>query len=200
MSPHPHDRPDEPADLPFRLVRSAAFATVCVLLAALGHRLAGGDGPTTWGLTVAGLAVFGSAAALAGRERSPALIAGLLLAAQAGLHELFNHGATVKAVLGIGLTASGGHHGQGLGITIGMLLAHLTASLVTAWWLARGENALWALLRRVGAAARGLVRLLDATAPLVLAPVVPVRAEQAPRPRRGQLRHTLVRRGPPLPA
>ena len=31
---------------------------------------------------------------------------------------------------------------RGLGEGVGMLLTHLTATLITGWWLARGETAL----------------------------------------------------------
>jgi hypothetical protein len=197
------------ADLPFRLVRSAAFAAVCVLLAALAHRLAGGDGPTAWALTVAAAGVFAGSAMLAGRERSPVLITSVLLVAQGGLHELFNHGATVKAILTSRLWASvpaapvGDHQTHGLGISLGMLLAHLTAALVTAWWVARGEAALWSILRRVGIAAvrvlLGLFTPVDATRLVALGRVAHGwRHLGLPRINE-PLRYIMVRRGPPLP-
>ncbi|GAA0409145.1 hypothetical protein Acor_61770 [Acrocarpospora corrugata] len=196
------------ADLSFRLVRSAAFAAVCVLLAALAHRLAGGDGPTAWALAVAAGGVFAGSVVLAGRERSPLLISGLLLVAQGGLHELFNHGAMVKVILASRLRASvpaeaaGGHQAHGLGISLGMLVAHVTASLVTAWWVARGEAVLWSVLRRVGVAAvRGLLRLFAPVAEAGRVALSPVAHgwRHLGLPRRNEpLRHTVVRRGPPL--
>ncbi|GES22841.1 hypothetical protein Aple_057400 [Acrocarpospora pleiomorpha] len=197
------------ADLPFRLVRSAAFAAVCVLLAAMAHQLAGGDEPTAWTLIVAAAGVFAGAATLAGCERSPVLITSMLLVAQGGLHELFNHGATVKAILASRLWASvpaaaGDHQAHGLGISLGMLIAHITAALVTAWWVARGETALWSVLRRIGiAAVQVLLRLFapaDTTAQVALRRVAHGwRHLGLPRINE-PLRYIVVRRGPPLPS
>ncbi|MEO3856056.1 MFS transporter [Acrocarpospora sp. B8E8] len=189
-------------------MRSAAFAAVCVLLAAVAHRLAGGDGPTAPALAVAAAGVFAGSAMLAGRERSPVLITSVLLVAQGGLHELFNHGATVKAILTSRLASVpaapvADHQTHGLGISLGMLIAHLTAALVTAWWVGRGEAALWSVLRRMGiAAVRVLLRLfapVDATG-LVALRRVAHGWHHLGLPRTNEpLRYIVVRRGPPLP-
>lgn len=176
------------------MARSIAFTVACVLLAAAAHVLAGGDGPDLTSLGLAGGTVFLAALGLAGRERSHVMIATILVALQAGLHELFNHGAVTRAVVFEHET-----HGQGLGLTLGMLIAHLTASLLTAWWLARGEAAIWAILRRVGvAAARNLDRLLAKGWTPAPTPPLP-RFDRFVRPPLGRvLRHAVVRRGPPL--
>ena len=104
---------------------------------------------------------------------------------QLGLHELFGADSTGYVI---------SHpHGRGLGDAAGMLLAHLTATLITGWWLARGESALWALLRRLG----HRLALLRPGAPRRPAG----RAMVLVRPsRRPLLRHCVARRGPPLPA
>ncbi|MDA0632102.1 MFS transporter [Nonomuraea sp. MCN248] len=176
------------AHLPLRLIRTTAFAAVCVLLAALAHWLSGGARPEPWALTAGVLAVFASAAALSGRERSPAQVACLLVAAQLGLHELFGGDGTGYVAAHL--------HGQGLGEALGMLTAHLTATLLTGWWLARGESALWALLRRL---ARRLLFPRPAPAPAAARPLAPVVRARAVPPDPA-LRHSLARRGPPLPA
>lgn len=218
QSPLPHDPPHSAhAEPPIRLARSAAFSAMCMILAVLAHKVGGGAGPSAWGMTLGGCAVLGVSFALAGRERSPAPIAGLLVAAQAALHELFNHGATIRGILAgmpgqPGQPAEGGtygltdhvSHGQGLGVSLGMLVAHLTATLITAWWLALGEAALWSLLRRAGAAAvRHLRSLLRHPVRRDLAPRAARRRVVWPDPHplsRRTLRHALSRRGPPLPA
>ncbi len=217
QSPLPHDPPHPGrahADSALRLARSVAFSAVCMILAVLAHQVAGGAGPSAWDMTLGGSGVLGVSFALAGRERSAAPIAGLLLAAQAALHELFTHGATMRAVLAgpPGQPATGGMHGLtdhvlhggGLSAGLGMLIAHLTATLITAWWLALGEAALWSLLRRAGAAAvRHLRSLLGHPVRRDLARrAAPGRVVwQVPHPpSRQALRHTLSRRGPPLPA
>jgi hypothetical protein len=81
-----------------------------------------------------------------------------------------------------------------------MLVAHLTATLITGWWLARGEAALWALLHsarhRLGAMFRLLrpPRVAVALPRAVPSPVTPVPVRDV------LLRHSVSRRGPPLPA
>ncbi|GAA2393126.1 hypothetical protein GCM10010404_58020 [Nonomuraea africana] len=178
------------ANLPLRLTRAAVFSAVCVLLAALGHVVAGGDGPPLWALGLGGGAVMALALALSGRERSAATINLTLLGLQAGLHELFGLGSGGGAVL----TLTHGH-GSGLGESLGMLLAHLTATLITGWWLARGEAALWSLLRRLG---HRLIGLLPPP-PTISVRQAPVRAVRRVTGCGAVLRHIVSRRGPPLP-
>lgn len=190
------------ATLPFRLARSAAFSAVCVLLAVGAHRFAGGSGPTPAALLTGLLTVTAGATVAAGRERSPQAIAGLLTGAQAFLHWLLDASSPPAA-------ADPTWHG-GLSAQAGMLTAHLTAALMTGWWLSRGEEALWSVLRAIGARA---VRCLRALAVLVRALLAlwgavltgagrPHRraafdAERLPRVA-GVLRHAVVRRGPPV--
>ncbi|MFE3449037.1 MFS transporter [Nonomuraea sp. NPDC059194] len=181
------------ADLPLRLTRAAAFSAVCVLLATLGHRAAGGTGPETWAFALGGAAVMAVSLALSGRERSAPTINLTLVALQTGLHELFGLDGS-----GPVLTLAHGHaQNAGLGESLGMLLAHLTATLITGWWLARGEAALWSLLRRLGHHLLRLLPPLPAVAPLRQAPA---RAARRLTGRGALLRHIVSRRGPPLPA
>ncbi|MFI7641194.1 MFS transporter [Nonomuraea sp. NPDC049400] len=186
------------AQLPLRLARTAAFSAVCVTLAAFAHMLGGGSAPAPWaaGLGLAGASALGLA--LCGRERSTATINVVLVCAQLGLHELFaRDGETYFALRGLFPANAVVHsHTQGgLAVNTGMLLTHVTATLITGLWLARGEAALWSLLRLIG---RRLVLLpavavpvVRAAAPIVLTRVVPLQPE---------FRHCVARRGPPLPA
>ncbi len=180
------------ARLPLRVLRTVAFSAVCVTLAALGHLAAGGSGPERWAVVAGGAAVMAVTAALAGRERSTTVISVGLSAMQLFLHELF----AFDDPAGISLTVH--THGQGLGENLGMLVAHLTATLITGWWLARGEAALWALLHAAGQRLGALLRLLPR--PAVPTPPRPVFPAVAAAPGRKLLRHTVSRRGPPLPA
>ncbi|MEU0566812.1 MFS transporter [Nonomuraea sp. NPDC005983] len=179
------------ARLPLRLTRTAAFAAVCVTLAALAHLLGGGAAPGPWaaGLGLGAASLLGLA--LCGRERSTATVNTVLAVAQLGLHELFaTDGATY-----VGAYVTAHAHGQGLGVQGGMLLAHLTATLITGLWLSRGEAALWALLRRLGVRLTplrpALVPAVPPVTPVVLVRDVPVDP---------LFRHSVARRGPPLPA
>lgn len=80
----------------------------------------------------------------------------------------------------------------------GMLLAHLLAAAVCAFWLARGEAAFFRLARTVGTLAFAPLRLLLA---VVRVPEPPHALRPRPRtPRRLHgvvLAHALSRRGPP---
>ncbi|WP_169946361.1 MFS transporter [Microbispora sp. H11081] len=190
------------ASLSLRLARAASFSAVCVLLAVGAHRFAGGGGPAPGALLTGVLVVTAGAAVAAGRQRSPQAIAGLLIGAQAFLHWLLE--ATASATEARHPTWHGGLSAQ-----TGMLTAHLTAALLTGWWLARGEEALWTVLRTAGAGVAGCLR---AVAALLAALTAPRGADLAAarRPRRrfrpgaggegrtaGALRHVVVRRGPP---
>lgn len=181
------------ARLPLRLTRTAAFSAVCVTLAALGHLAAGGSGPEPWAVAAGGATVMAVVAALAGRERSATTIGVTLSGLQLFLHELF----AFDDPSGISLAIHA--HGGRLGENLGMIIAHLTATLITGWWLSRGEAALWALLRATGQRLGAALRLL----PLPSIPTPPRTAPPAvaPAPAVGRLlRHTVSRRGPPLPA
>lgn len=181
------------ARLPLRLTRAAAFSAVCVTLATLGHLGADGSGPAPWAVAAGGAAVMAVTAALAGRERSTVTIGVGLAAMQLFLHELF----AFDDPSGISLTVH--THGQGLGESLGMLIAHLTATLITGWWLARGEAALWALLQAAGERLGALFCLLLPAA-LPLAPPATAFPPVMVIPAARLLRHTVSRRGPPLPA
>ncbi|MEV4801619.1 MFS transporter [Nonomuraea sp. NPDC049421] len=176
------------AQLPLRFARTAAFAAVCVALAAFAHVLGGGSVPAPWAaaLGLAGVSLLGLA--LCGRERSAGTINLTLVGAQIGLHELFaGEGASYVSVHG--------HAQGGLAVNAGMLLTHLTATVITGLWLARGEAALWSVLHRLG-------RRLT----LLVPPAPPVRPQCAPPvvtrviPLCPAFRHSVARRGPPLPA
>ncbi|GAA1265204.1 hypothetical protein Psi02_06540 [Planotetraspora silvatica] len=187
------------ARLPLRLARSAFFAIVCVMLAVVAHRLGGGSTPSLKTALAAGAVVLAIAAGMAGRERSAPTISVMLVLAQASLHELFER--TTPAVVP---TLPAVHAHGGLGVDLGMIIAHLTATLITGWWLARGEIALWSLLRRAGARATGSLRALLAVLYRDPAPILP-RSFRFPatvsrvRPHRVLL-HAVTRRGPPRPA
>ncbi|WP_053927672.1 hypothetical protein [Streptomyces chattanoogensis] len=87
----------------------------------------------------------------------------------------------------------------------GMIAAHLAAALVCAWWLHRGERTAFALLRTLRTAAdRTVHRLLALFAAGPTAPLghcaphrIRQRAATIP-PQLPLVRHTLIRRGPPL--
>ena len=179
-----------------RVTRSVAFAAVCVTLAACAHVAGGGAAPGTAVLALAFAAVLAPATALAGRERTLRAIASGLLAAQAGLHLLFEAASTTGAAHTVHVV-----HGCAVASGSGavMTLAHLWATLVTAWWLARGEALLWTLVRMAARTASHAVRVPHAPCPLSPRPVAaaPPRTS-APRPR-NPARTPVRRRGPPRP-
>ncbi|MDF5752807.1 MFS transporter [Spongiactinospora sp. TRM90649] len=172
----------------FRLVRAAVFAVVCVGLSAAAHRVSGG---TLSVAVVAGglLLAFGAGAAASGRERSLAVILPLLAGTQVALHVLFSlsHAPVVQEV-------TGHTHASTLAPGMGMLIAHAWAAGMSAMWLAKGEAALWGVLRRLA------VRLRPMLVPYLQPVDEPDVVVAAPEP--GRLRSVLLasaapRRGPP---
>ena len=133
------------------------------------------------------------------------------VAGTAGIHDgmpgMYDGPAALPALPGMhdmadgmqGMAAMAGHGG------LGMIAAHVLAGLFCAAWLARGEAAVFRLVRVLGAsalpAARPLARALALvrTRP-VLVPLPPAHCAPCDRPRRlrGAVHaHTAVRRGPP---
>ncbi|PZG15756.1 hypothetical protein [Nonomuraea aridisoli] len=144
-----------------RLSRAVVFATACGAVSAAGHALAGGGRVPLGACLAAVLAVLALAYAINGRERGPAAVLAATVVTQTALHQLFDRLAPGD------VTASGhGHPAPG------MALVHLTLAALTAWWLHRGESALWLMIRLYGAP-RPAIRLFTAL-PAVAARPVPV--------------------------
>lgn len=174
----------------YRAARAVVFATVCVALAVTGHMMASHATVSPVAATV-GLAVMTVVGmALAGTERSLSTIFGGLLGGQFVLHSLF----------------SAAEHGQHLahGHTMApstagwtMTFAHVTAAAVSAWWLRRGERAVWRLARRVATALVRPAHALLSAPPVCSAPRFPAAPSRRAAPRGILLRHVVIRRGPP---
>ncbi|WP_214414132.1 MFS transporter [Sphaerisporangium fuscum] len=188
------------ASLPMRLARSAVFTVVCVALGMGAHRFAGGAAPGVRTVLVALAAVWTVSAVLAGRERSPRAVMGLLVAGQVFLHQLL--GASAEVAAPHAHLAGSVPPTHGVGVSAGMVLAHLTAALLTGWWLARGESAFWAVLHGAGAYVTRRVAALLALLRRYAAP-----PPDLPRPRERRdrrpvrhlfLQHAVDRRGPPV--
>ncbi|MFE5185942.1 hypothetical protein [Streptomyces sp. NPDC056628] len=72
-----------------RAIRAAVFASVCVLLAALGHTLMSGAAVPWWTLVAGAPATCLAGWCLAGRERGLPLVVSVVVVAQGGLHAVF---------------------------------------------------------------------------------------------------------------
>lgn len=173
-----------------RLSRAVVFATVCGFVSAAGHLLAGGGAVPLWGCALGVLAALAAAVTINGRERGPAAILAATTLTQLLLHQLFER-------LGPATGAAAGHGHP----APAMALVHLTVAALTAWWLHRGESALWLMLRL----SAGPPPVLG---PLLLAPVevpIPPRRPDGRRPARADVPppmgrtacRTVTRRGPP---
>ncbi|WP_336209486.1 MFS transporter [Nonomuraea sp. LPB2021202275-12-8] len=180
------------ASMPFRLLRTAVFAVVCLGLGMGAHFFGGG--------TVSGgamVAAFGLAACaafpLAGRERTVRAILPLLGGLQLAVHLLWSmsHAASPAQAIAHAVHPSGG-----LVPDLGMLVAHSWATALTALWLARGEAVLWGLLRRLPV--RLLARLPAVLPPVPETPFFAVAGGEPPVLRSAVLRHVVSRRGPPM--
>src|SRR5690242_11125939 len=73
-----------------RTMRSAMFAAVCVLLAALGHVLMSGSTVPWWTTAAAFVTTSGVGWCLAGRERGLPLVVSVVVLAQGALHSAFS--------------------------------------------------------------------------------------------------------------
>lgn len=179
-----------PAAPVFRLARAVVFAAVCVALGAVGHMLASHASVPLMAVVAgfAGIAVV--AVVLAGHERSLTTILIGLLGGQFALHALFaaaQHGQSPHGPLSSG-TAHGGY---------AMTLAHVVAAVVSAWWLRRGERAIWGLARKIVATAGRRLRVLLVPPPMGPLVRLPVPASATPGRRVQVLRYVVSRRGPP---
>ena len=190
----------------FRLCRAAVVAGATVFLAAGGHVAAGGALPDP--LIVAGILalVLVPATALAGRKISAPLMLGMLGSGQLALHWAFD-ALSVSAPTAAALAPTASHvHVLGALSTpvaaghthpdsLPMLLAHLAATVLTAFVLARGESVLWALLAWLSP----LIRLLKALTPHP-ARALPTFTEEPLAPAWRTLRLPARRGPPPSPA
>ncbi|MFE0251618.1 hypothetical protein [Streptomyces sp. NPDC059010] len=109
-----------------RTIRAAVFASVCVLLAALGHVLMSGDTVPWWTLAAGALATGGAGWCLAGRERGLPLVVSVVVVAQGGLHTFFEFAQSVAAgAAGTGAASTGS---AGARHDMGSMAAHMTST------------------------------------------------------------------------
>ncbi|MBS2536002.1 hypothetical protein KGQ20_24880 [Catenulispora sp. NF23] len=216
----------EPPTPTLRAGRAVVFAALCVLVGAVGHDAFSVGGIPVWALLVGGGATFVVVQPFTRRERGLPVILALMAAVQVGLHELFAAAQRGSGSMSMpmampargrfwcghseppGVTQAV-HNAAGAtpsqhSMTVGMWAAHIVAALVAAWWLRRGEAAVWSLARTLGLAlVAPLVLLVAALVPwtpprlAVGAPVTTAPARLGP----GRLlRFELARRGPPMTA
>ncbi|WP_117199247.1 hypothetical protein [Nocardiopsis sp. TNDT3] len=179
---------------PLRAARAGVFASVCSAVSVGGHALSSEHAVPLGGLLVGAALVYASAWAATGRERGLGAIAGWMAWGQLALHLVFStaqaagaHGAHAADPAAVE-AASGGAR---------MLVAHVVAGAVCAWWLRQGEAALFAYLRLAAAA---LLPVLVLAAPRLVperVPSAPLPERRTPAPAAPYLRHSLVLRGPP---
>jgi hypothetical protein len=175
----------------YRAARAVVFATVCVGLAITGHMMVSGTPVPPLAAAGGLLGVTVAGAALAGTERSLATILLGLLGGQFMLHALFTAAQQ-------GQHLAHGHPMPSSSGETAMTVVHVGAAVVSAWWLRRGERAVWGLAKRVAAA---VVRrfLPPAPPPVPASPSVLAAVTGAAELRNAFLRHVVVRRGPPAP-
>lgn len=124
----------------------------------------------------------------------------------AAIQTLLAHAAATSGAAGghpmASMSEAAGAHAHTSGL--GMLVAHVAAALMTAWWLRRGEAAVYALARWVALRAlnplRRLLALFGAAWLVTDAPTAPARQRNLPPAGGATLRHVVVRRGPPCAA
>jgi hypothetical protein len=200
------------------------FAAVCTLLAVAAHRVMSATGVPLAAEVFGAAAVFCFARVAAGLgERGLATIGLLVGGSQVGLHLLF-HAVQTSAVSGpvstplpaatsmpgmsdmsgMARASSGMASGSALlGMTTGMTIAHVVAAAFAAWWLRRGEAALFGAVERarvvVCASWRMLAGWAAGTRPLrTVSPPMPAASLDVRRPAAPRiLLFAVIRRGPP---
>jgi hypothetical protein len=145
---------------------------MCTLLAAGAHAFGGGRASAATVLVFVG--TWAVAAGLAARRLTTSQLVGLLLIGQ-----VVTHLASESA-------GAGGTHAS-------MLAAHVGGTVLSAWLLRHGEDALWTLAERIGLRV-GVVTALEPIAPS-RPPAVLVGSGRSHR--RTVLSHVIEGRGPP---
>lgn len=146
---------------PLRFPRAGAVALTVLTLGAGAHLLAGGQLPALPIMAALAAVIALSAVLLAGRKMTAPALGAYLSASQFVLHQAF----TMLSGTGAAISGVPAHHGGAHGLATAtvaegavpyghlaadagsaMTIAHAVATLGTALFLARGEDALWALL------------------------------------------------------
>ncbi|TDB91934.1 hypothetical protein E1264_00250 [Actinomadura sp. KC216] len=207
-------------DRGMRLLRAAAFSTVCVSASASAHALASQAG-LPWRPLLAGwLVMMCLLTPLAGRAPTRPGIVAMLLCSQTVLHVVFGRGQRHAALTGDdGLprsahAVSGHETGPLMGDSLmpgpAMFAVHLAIAALLGWLVHHGDRALWELIRLSRRATGTLTRPLEAllSAILMSLPALPLRlspvaARPGPEAAPGEtvlLHHAVIRRGPPMAA
>lgn len=190
----------------FPTVRATVFAAVCTALSLCAHVGVEHSSAPWWSVLAALVLVFGLARAAALRERSLATISTLMLVSQFGLHLLFDAAAQAADATqqgyaaGMTAAASSVHHTGPPEVS--MIGGHVVGALVAAWWLRRGEAALFRLVHTLGLLAKYALRLLfptpDGSFFSKLCGCSAHPSTESVGLTAGLLRFMLARRGPPL--
>lgn len=163
-------------------------AAAATAIGAVSHLVSGGSLSIVG--SVCALPVLAALAwPLTDRERGWLPILGVQLAGQQAAHALFGLGAV-------------GHATSTAMPTDAWFCGHVFTAVVVTGWLRHGERRTWAAARRAARTLsrywRRLVALFEH--PDTHCPDAPVPVDRPPTPSSHPLRHSLVRRGPPLPA
>ncbi|WP_285728765.1 hypothetical protein [Nocardiopsis sp. ATB16-24] len=181
---------------PCRPLRAGVFTLVCASLSAHGHALCSGHDVPLTGLLMGIAVVLGVSWVVAARRHGPLTLFGWMLWGQFALHVAFSHAqnagrghAAHTTTEAIASSPSGGW----------MIVVHVLTALVSAWWLHRGENALFAFLRFMALSLLPVLLFRDRACVPPAGAVAPGGGgdERAPS-LLPYLRHARVLRGPPI--
>jgi hypothetical protein len=183
-----------------RFCRAGVLAVTSATLAVAAHAVAGGELPDAGVTALLTIGVAAVGVALADRRRSIGAILAVLGAAQLATHVLLSFAGTgMSGSMGGAMSGAmaGDAHMVTHGYSLPMLGAHAVAVLISAWLLARADDAVFL-------AASVLARLL----PRLFSALVVPDAPRRPRPVvAGQdraltvlFRRSNARRGPPVAA
>jgi len=202
-------------------LRATVFAVVCVALGAGAHRAMSGSSIPAWALATACAGAYAPARYAAGRgEMGFRAIAALMGSLQLAFHLLFSYaqhigassssGPMMAGMQGMsmpdgmsmpaGMAMPGMATASPMHMTLGMLLGHVVAALLCAWWLRCGEAALHDLLGRTACRLRCVYWVVSSpAAPLVDHAALSLRVKSRLRILRSQWQRGVpAQRGPPV--
>ena len=145
----------------WRLLRAAGFVLVAAVLGVAGHLQVSATAVSPWLLVAVSLPVAFVGWRLSAGEPGTGTLGGCVVGVQLGLHLVLTLSAPTAGISPAAAAGMTGMHSMAGASAIGgmglgpMAAAHLCSAALAAWWIRRGERALFTTVR-AGVAVRRL--------------------------------------------
>jgi len=145
----------------WRLLRAAGFVLTAAVLGVAGHLQVSGTSLSPWVLAAVSLPAAFVGWRLSAGEPGTGTLAGCVLGVQLGLHLVLTLAAPAAGMSPAPAAGTAGMHSMAAASAMGgmglgpMAAAHLCSAVLAAWWIRRGERALFTTVR-AGVAVRRL--------------------------------------------